>query len=75
MKGKPIEPLPEAEIIRLASLALGKVDLHGLRGVTMLSVQETEAMALLLASMGLVPTRPGEPAPAAYFLTPEGETK
>lgn len=72
---KPVEPLPKVEIIRLASLALGKVDLHGLRGVTMLSVQETEAMALLLASMGLVPTRPGAPAPAVYFIPPEGETK
>jgi hypothetical protein len=75
MKGKPVEPLPQAEIIRLASLALGKVDLHGLRGVTMLSVQETEAVALLLTSMGLVPTRPGDAAPAAYFILPEGETK
>ena len=71
---KPVERLSEAEIIRLASTALGKVDLHGLRGVTMLSVHETEAMALLLASMGLVPTSPGAPAPAAYFIPPEGET-
>lgn len=72
---KPIEPLPEAEIIRRASAALGKIDLHGRRGVTMLSVDETEAMALLLAMLGLVPTRAGEPAPAAYFIPPEGETK
>lgn len=71
---KPVEPLPEAEIIRRASTALGKIDLHGRRGVTMLSVDETEAMALLLASMGLVPTRAGDPAPAEYFLKPEGET-
>lgn len=72
---KPIDPLPQADIIRRASLALGKVDVYGRRGVTMLSVDETEAMALLLAMFGLVPTRAGEPAPAAYFIQSEGETK
>ena len=67
-------PAPQAlaklEIMRRASTALGKVDLYGPRGVTMLSVDETEAMALLLALLGLVPTLPGQDAPAAYFLTP-----
>jgi hypothetical protein len=67
--------LTQYDIIRRASLALGKIDLHGRRGVTLLSVDEAEAMALLLVSLGLVPTRPGEPAPAEYFIPPEGETK
>lgn len=62
-----IVPMPADEIITRASIALGKVDLWGRRGVTMLSVDETEAMALLLARFGLVPTMPGEPTPAAYF--------
>lgn len=66
--------LSTPEIMARASRALGKVDQYGLRGVTMLSVEETEAMALLLAILGLVPTRPGDPAPAQYFI-PKGETK
>jgi hypothetical protein len=66
--------LPLAEITARASRALGKVDLHGRRGVTMLSVDETEAMALLLATLGLVPTVPGQQPPSAYFLTPSKET-
>lgn len=71
---KPITTLKNDEILRRASIGLGKVDEYGLRGVTMLSVDETEAMALLLAALGLVPTRPGDPAPAQYFI-PQGETK
>lgn len=66
-----ITRLPTPDIQRLASQALGKIDLHGLRGVTMLSVDETEAMALLLASLGLVPTRPGDAAPPAYIIPPQ----
>lgn len=65
-----IASLPMDEIVRRASTALGKVDLWGRRGVTMLSLDETEAMALLLARLGLVPTLPGKPAPNAYFITP-----
>ncbi len=64
-----ITALPEDQIIARASAALGKVDLWGRRGVTMLSVDETEAMALLLAALGLVPTPPGAPPPAEYFIT------
>lgn len=64
-----ITALTEDQIIARASHALGKVDLYGRRGVTMLSVDETEAMALLLAALGLVPTIPGAPAPAEYFIT------
>lgn len=59
--------LPAGQVLALASIAMGKIDLWGGRGLTMVSVQEIEAMALLLAAIGLVPTRPGEPAPPAYF--------
>lgn len=62
--------LPMTELLTRASRALGKVDLHGRRGVTMLSVDETEAMALLLASLGLAPTKPGEAPPVDFFFPP-----
>jgi len=70
-----IQPIDRATMLARASTALGKVDLYGPRGVSMINMQETEAMALVLASLGLVPTRPGEPAPPAYFLTLEGAVK
>lgn len=63
-------PLPVPAILTRASVALGKVDRYGLRGITMLSVDETEAMALLLAALGLVPTLPGETAPQTFFIPP-----
>ena len=75
MSKPAITALSQGQMLARASIALGKVDLYGARGVTMLSVDETEAMALLLASFGLVPTLPGQDAPAAYFLTPEGAVK
>lgn len=68
MSGK-VSPITAADMLARASRGLGKVDLHGRRGVTMLSVDEAEAMALLLAQLGLVPTIPGHPQPAAFFLT------
>lgn len=69
----PVQTLPAAAILARASVALGKVDLWGMRGVTMLSLDETEALALLAAWCGLVPTKPGETPPPAYFLTPSKE--
>lgn len=59
--------LPTSLILSRASAALGRVDLHGRRGVTDLSVDQIEAMALLLALLGLIPTLPGEPAPTIFF--------
>ena len=67
--------LPASEVLARASRALGKVDKWGRRGVTMLSIDECEAMALLLAACGLIPTVPGEAPPASYFLPPEGVVK
>ena len=64
--------LPTTLILQRASTALGRVDLHGRRGVTDLSVDQIEAMALLLALLGLIPTYPGE-APPAIFFTPVKE--
>lgn len=59
--------LPAENILTRASKAIGKVDLHGKRGVTLLSADEIEAMALLLAVLGLAPTKPGDAPPADFF--------
>ena len=72
---QPVEPLTSEKVLALASSALGKVDLWGRRGVTMLSIDETEAMAVLLAAFGLIPTEPGKPAPVQFFNTPERTLK
>lgn len=63
----PITPTSRIEMLTAASRAVGKVDLYGRRGVTLLSMDEIEAMALTLASLGMVPTPPGEAAPAVLF--------
>ncbi len=68
-------PILARDMLERASRALGKVDLHGRRGVTMLSLDETEALALVAASCGLIPTRPGDPLPAAFFIPSEKDTK
>lgn len=70
-----VTPLPGDQMLARASTALGKVDLYGPRGLTMISTQEVEAMVLTLAALGLVPTLPGEAAPPSFFLTPEGDVK
>lgn len=75
MSKAAITPLPGDEMLALASSALGRVDLYGPRGLTMVSVHEIEAMALTLAALGLVPTPPGEASPPAFFLTSEGAIK
>ena len=62
-----ILPRPADDVLRHASRAIGKIDLWGRRGLIMVSADEIEAMALLLASMGLVPTLPGKDAPAILF--------
>lgn len=46
----PGTALPTAEeTIRLAERAVQRIDVHGLRGVTLASVAEIEAMALVIA--------------------------
>lgn len=62
--------LPMSELLRRASRALGKVDLHGRRGITLLSMDEIEAMAVVLATFGLVPTIPGQEAPETLVINP-----
>lgn len=50
-------------MLTLAARGVGKVDLHGSRGATLVSRDEIEAMALVLALFGLRPLYPGEAAP------------
>jgi hypothetical protein len=70
-----VVPIDISDIAARASRALGKIDLYGPRGVTMVSTAEIEAMALLLAAFGLVPTIPGQVAPAQYFNLNQEVTK
>jgi hypothetical protein len=53
----------KTELLELSARGLGKVDLHGERGITQVTAEEIAAMAGLLAVMGLSPIRPGEKAP------------
>lgn len=62
--------LPLRELLIRASRAVGKIDLHGRRGVTLVSADETEAMAIVLVELGLVATVPGEAAPETLLITP-----
>lgn len=60
-------PRPADDVLRHASRAIGKIDLWGRRGLTMVSMDEIEAMAVLLAALGLVPTVPGAEPPNPLF--------
>lgn len=53
------------EMFTLAARGMGKVDLHGPRGATLVSRDEIEAMAGALATLGLraIPPGSGDPAP------------
>ena len=59
--------LTPEEMVSRAATALGKIDLYGARGVTMVSFEEIEAMACLLADQGLSPAYPGAPDPKFTF--------
>jgi hypothetical protein len=63
------------QMLVLAARGLGKVDTLGLRGITLISVEEIEAMAALLAVFGLVPIPPGGAVPACLIITPQKEAK
>ncbi|MBZ4022169.1 hypothetical protein CKO11_06825 [Rhodobacter sp. TJ_12] len=61
--------LTPEQIVTRAGTGLGKIDLWGPRGITMVSFQEIEAMACLLADCGLTPIYPGAPMPQFTFTT------
>lgn len=56
-----------SEMLELAARALGRIDRDGPRAVTLLSINEIEAMAEALVILGLHPIPPGAPAPARLF--------
>lgn len=56
-------PHSDRDILIAAARALGRVDLLGVRGITLLSVNDIEAMALALVILGLVAIPP-------YQITP-----
>lgn len=68
------EPWTERALLEAAARGLGKIDLWGERGLTMVSLREIEAMAALLAALGVVPVAPGAPAPGT-LLVPMGDPR
>lgn len=67
------EPIDETVMITRARDAVTKVNTHGLRGVTLLSMQEIEAMVLMLACLGVMPWHLADPKPAAKATSLDGE--
>lgn len=57
------ERITEREMLERAARGLGKIDLWGPRGLTMITIEELEAMALTLAAFGLVAVPPGQAMP------------
>ncbi len=55
--------ITERQMLERASRAVGKIDMAGKRGLTMVSMDELEAMALSLVRLGLVAVAPGQSMP------------
>lgn len=62
--------LTQVEIMNLAARGMGRIDLYGARGVTLVSLEELEAMACALAILGL---RAIHPIAAEYAAPDEPE--
>lgn len=56
-------PFTEADAVSLARNAVGKVDRLGPRGVTLVTALEIEAMAVVLACLGITPQIPEKGTP------------
>lgn len=67
------DPWTRTEMLTLAARGLGKVDRDGLRGATLVSMEEIAAMAGALATFGLTPIEPGQYLPASHTTYTEGE--
>ena len=48
-------PFEEEQMLALAGRAIGKIDLHGRRGTSMVTHEEVEAMAALVECLGAGP--------------------
>ena len=56
----PVKRVDELDLLERAARAVGKVDAPGMRGVTTLSAEEIEAMALSLAILNFPQIAPGQ---------------
>lgn len=74
MAEKP-NPIGERQMIVLARNAVTKVNRHGKRGVTLLSLDEMEAAILMLVCLGVMPWHDGDPKPALEPITAEGKSQ
>ncbi len=61
------------ELTERAQRGVGKVDRDGRRGATLVSLDEVEAMAILLAVLGVPPIHPDAYAPPNLIPHTEGE--
>lgn len=61
------------ELTERARRGVGKVDRDGARGATLVTIDEVEAMAILLAVLGVTPIYPGSYAPPNLIPHTEGE--
>lgn len=64
-------------MVVLAARAVGKIDRDGVRGATLLSVDESIAMAGVLVALGLIPIEPGTARagiPETLFIQPKEGT-
>jgi hypothetical protein len=58
VNSKPISPRTDLDVLTGAAKALGWINRDGLRGITKVSVDDIENMALALIILGLVPISP-----------------
>lgn len=63
----------DRQILTSAATALGKIDAFGPRGLTMVSINELEAMAVALVILGLVAVHPGAAVPEILIYPPQKE--
>lgn len=66
----PTCPRSDREILIGAARALGRVDLLGFRGITLLSIENIEDMALALVVLGLVSIPPSQTEPPVRLVVP-----
>ncbi|WP_436399319.1 hypothetical protein [Roseobacter sp. S98] len=55
------------EMLRLAGSGVNKVDLLGPRGTTLCTMNEIEAMAMVIVLSGVLPGRPDDPDRQALY--------
>lgn len=62
-----------AEMMEYAARGAGKVAWFGMRGTTLVTQIEIDAMACALIASGMTPVRPGSVPPASQIPMSEGE--